>query len=71
MSVCVCVRYLVDLIHHPKGAAVELLQGHEVEHSGDAALAATLMVWRQLMELRVAVKLDPDSDSIFVVLLLC
>lgn len=65
-----CVCYLVDLIHHPEGAAVELLQGHEVEHGGDAALSATLMVWRQLVQLRVAVKLDPDTDPVLVVLLL-
>lgn len=65
-----CASHLVDLIHHPEGAAVEFLQGHEVEHGGDAALSATLMVCRQLMQLRVAVELDSDSDPVLVVLLL-
>lgn len=62
--------YLVDLIHHPEGAAVKLLQGHEVEHGGDAALSATLMVRRQLVQLRVAVKLHSDTDPVLIVLLL-
>lgn len=65
-----CASHLVDLIHHPEGAAVEFLQGHEVEHGGDAALPATLMVCRQLVELRVAVKLDSDADAVLVILLL-
>lgn len=65
-----CERYLVDLIHHSEGAAVELLQGHEVEHGGDAALPPALMVRRQLVELGVAVELHPNSDSILVILLL-
>lgn len=62
--------HLVDLIHHSKGAAVELLQGHEVKHCGDAALSSTLMVRRQLVELSAAVELDPDADPILVILLL-
>lgn len=62
--------YLVDLIHHSEGAVVELLQGHEVKHRGDAALSSTLVVRRQLMEVSVAVKLDPNSDSVLVILLL-
>ena len=72
MCVCVCVRerYLVDLVHHPEGAAVELLQGHEVQHGGDAALSSALMVRRQLVELSAAVELHTDSDPILVVLLL-
>lgn len=68
--VCVSRSYLVDLVHHPEGAAVELLQGHEVEHCGDAALSSTLMVSRQLVELSAAVKLHPNTDSIFVIFLL-
>lgn len=65
-----CASHLVDLIHHPEGTAVELLQGHEVQHGGDASLPATLMVRRQLVELRVAVKLHTDADPVLVVLLL-
>lgn len=63
-------HYLVDLVHHSEGAAVELLQGHEVEHCGDAALSSTLMVGRQLVELSAAVKLHPNSNPILVILLL-
>ena len=62
--------HLVDLIHHSEGAAVELLQGHEVEHGGDAALSSALMVGGQLVELSAAVELHPDSDPVLVVLLL-
>lgn len=65
-----CVFYLVDLIHHPEGAAVQLLQGHEVQHGGDTALPSALVVDGQLVKLRAAVKLDPDSDSVFVILFL-
>lgn len=64
-----CV-YLVDLVHHPEGTAVELLQRHEVQHGGDAALSSALMERRQLVQLSVAVKLHPDSDSVLVVILL-
>lgn len=70
VCVCVCVHYLVDLVHHSEWAAVELLQGHEVEHCGYAALSSALMVGRQLVELSAAVKLDADSDPILVILLL-
>lgn len=70
VCMCKCVHYLVDLVHHSEGAAVELLQGHEVEHCGDAALSSALMVGRQLVELSAAVKLHPDSDPILVILLL-
>lgn len=65
-----CESYLVDLVHHSERAAVELLQGHQIEHGGDAALSSTLVVRRQLVELSVAVKLDSYSDSVLVVLLL-
>ena len=64
------IHSLVDLVHHPEGTAVELLQRHEVEHGGDAALASALVVRRQLVQLSVAVKLHPDSDSVLVVVLL-
>lgn len=66
---CEC-DYLVDLIHHSEGAAVELLQGHEVEHCGDAALSSALMVGGQLVELSAAVELHSNSDPIFVILFL-
>lgn len=65
-----CKNYLIDLIHHSEGTAVELLQGHEVKHGGDAALSSTLMVRRQLVELGGGVKLHPDADPVLVVLLL-
>ena len=61
---------LVDLVHHPEGAAVELLQGHEVEHGGDAALPPALVVRRQLMQLCAVVELHPDADPILIVLFL-
>ena len=74
MCVCFCVsaceHHLVDLIHHSEWTAVELLQGHEVEHCGDTALSSALMVGRQLVELSAAVKLHPNTDPIFVILLL-
>lgn len=62
--------YLVDLVHHSEGTAVELLQRHEVEHGGDAALSSALVVRRQLVQVSVAMKLHPDSDSVLVVILL-
>lgn len=64
------IHSLVDLVHHSEGAAVELLQGHEVKHCGDTALAPALMVGRQLVELSVAVKLHPNADPILIILLL-
>lgn len=64
-------RDLVDLIHHPEGAAVQLLQGHEVEHGGHTALAPALVVGCQLMQLGAVVELDPDADAVLIVLLLC
>lgn len=63
-------NYLVDLVHHSEGAAVELLQGHEVEHCGDAALSSALMIGSQLVELSAAVKLHPNADPVLVILLL-
>lgn len=66
----VCKNYLIDLIHHSEGTAVELLQSHEVKHGGDTALSSTLMVRRQLVELGGGVKLHPDADPVLVVLLL-
>lgn len=62
--------HLVDLVHHPEGTAVELLQGHEIEHGGDAALSSALAGRRQLVQVSVAVKLHLDSDSVLVVILL-
>ena len=62
--------HLVDLVHHPEGAAVELLQGHEVEHGGDAALAPALVVCCQLVQLRAVMELHPDADPVLIVLLL-
>lgn len=61
---------LVNLIHHSEGAEVELLQGHEVKHRGDAAFSSTLMVGCQLMKLCAAVKLHPNSYPILVILFL-
>lgn len=63
-------NYLVDLIHHSEGAAVELLQGHEVQHGGDTALSSTLMIGGQLVKLSAAVELDPNADPILVIFLL-
>lgn len=71
MSACVReTRHLVDLVHHSERTAVELLQGHEVKHRGDAALPSTLMVGRQFVELSAAVKLHSNSYPIFVILFL-
>lgn len=67
VSVCV---HLVDLVHHSEGAAVELLQSHEVQHGGHAALSSALMVRRQLMQLRATAKLHSDTDAILIILLL-
>ena len=61
---------LVDLVHHPEGAAVQLLQGHEVEHGGDTAFSPALVVGRELMQLRAVVELHPDANPILIVLLL-
>lgn len=63
-------NYLIDLVHNSEGAAIELLQGHEVEHRGDAALSSALVVRRELVELSAAVELHPNSDPILVILLL-
>ncbi len=67
VSACV---HLVDLVHHSEGAAVELLQGHEVQHGGHAALSSALMVRRQLVQLRAAAKLHSDPDTVLIILLL-
>lgn len=70
---CLCVwglDYLVDLIYDSEGAAVELLQGHEVQYCGDTALSSALMVGRQLMERTAVVKLHPNANPILVILLL-
>lgn len=64
------VHTLVDLVHHSEGTAVELLQGHEVEHCGDTALPSTLVVCCELMELRAATEFHPDTDPVFIILLL-
>ncbi len=74
-SFCVCTAvsacvHLVDLVHHSEGAAVELLQGHEVQHGGHAALSSALMVRRQLVQLRAAAKLHSDPDAVLIILLL-
>lgn len=70
-SVCLTERTdLVDLIDHSEGAAVELLQGHEVQHGRDAALTAALMVRSELMKLSAAAELHTDTDPIFIILLL-
>lgn len=62
--------YLVYLVHHTKRAAVQLLQGHEVEHGGDTALPTALVVCSQFMELRAAAELHSDTDPIFIIFLL-
>lgn len=62
--------YLVDLIHHSEGAAVQLLQGHQIKHGGDAALSSALMVRRELVKLRAAVELHTNANPVLVVFLL-
>lgn len=62
--------HLVDLIHHSEGAAVKLLQGHQIKHGGNAALSSALMVRCELMELRAAVELHTNANPVLVVFLL-
>lgn len=62
--------HLIDFIDDSERTPIQLLQSHQVQHGGDASLAAALVVRRQLVQLRAAAKLDADSNSVFIIVLL-
>lgn len=66
----VCARYLIDLVDHSEGTAVELLQCHQVQHGGHAAFPTALMVRGELVQLCATAKLHTDADAVLIILLL-
>lgn len=64
------VHSLIDFIDDSERTSIKLLQSHQVQHGGDASLAAALMVRRQLVQLGAAAELDADSNSVFIVVFL-